>query len=242
MNRLNIDCIIQARMGSQRLPGKVLLDLTDGKKIIEFLTDQLESSNLQQKIVAIPNDETDDVLFDFLNNSKISCYRGSTFDVLDRYYNCAKQFSFKHIMRITADNPLIDPEEIDRLVEFFEKVLQAGNNSIDRLYAFNFASKMGNGYPDGFGAEILSRILLEKLANLDHELASREHVTKYIWDHPDQFMIRTFSAPKEIAYPSIKLDVDTQEDLDKIRYLCVGLDKESSAQKIINTYKKEFGL
>ena len=101
---------------------------------------------------------------------------------------------------------------------------------------------MGNGYPDGFGAEILSRILLEKLANLDRELASREHVTKYIWDHPDQFMIRTFPAPKEIAYPSVKLDVDTQEDLDKIRYLCVGLDKESSAQKIINTCEKEFGL
>ena len=77
---------------------------------------------------------------------------------------------------------------------------------------------------------------------MDHELASREHVTKYIWDHPDQFMIRTFSAPKEIAYPSVKLDVDTQEDLNKMRSLCVGLNKESSAQEIINTYEKVFGL
>jgi spore coat polysaccharide biosynthesis protein SpsF (cytidylyltransferase family) len=101
---------------------------------------------------------------------------------------------------------------------------------------------MGNGYPDGFGAEILSRILLEKLANLDHELASREHVTRYIWSHPNQFMIRTFSAPKEIAYPSVKLDVDSQEDLDKMRVLCAGLDKESSARNIINLYKNEFDL
>ena len=101
---------------------------------------------------------------------------------------------------------------------------------------------MGNEYPDGFGAEILSRTLLEKLANLDHELASREHVTRYIWDPPDQFMIRPFSAPKEIASPSVKLDVDSQEDLDKMRALCVGLDKESTAQNIIDTYKKEFGL
>ena len=147
-----------------------------------------------------------------------------------------------HVVRVCGDNPLVALEEIGRLVEFFEKVLQAGNDIIDRLYAFNFASKMGNGYPDGFGAEILSRIILEKLANLDHELASREHVTKYIWDHPDQFMIRTFSAPKEIAYPSVKLDVDSQEDLNKMRSLCVGLNKESSAQEIINTYEKEFGL
>ena len=151
-------------------------------------------------------------------------------------------FKADSIVRVCCDNPLIAPEEIDRLIEFFEKILRTENNIDDQLYVFNFASKMGNGYPDGFGAKILSRILLEKLANLDHELASRQHVTRYIWDHPDQFMIRTFSAPKEIAYPSIKLDVDTQEDLDKIRYLCVGLDKESSAQKIINTYKKEFGL
>ena len=106
MNKLKIDCIIQARMGSERLPGKVLFDLTDGKKIIEFLVEQLSSSNIQQKIVAIPDNETDNILFDFLNNLKISCYRGSTFDVLDRYYTCAKKFSFKNIMRITGDNPL----------------------------------------------------------------------------------------------------------------------------------------
>ena len=151
-------------------------------------------------------------------------------------------FKADSIVRVCCDNPLIAPEEIDRLIEFFEKILRTENNIDDQLYAFNFASKMGNGYPDGFGAEILSRILLEKLANLDHELASREHVTKYIWDHPDQFMIRTFSAPKEIAYPSVKLDVDSQEDLNKMRSLCVGLNKESSAQEIINTYEKEFGL
>ena len=66
MNILNIDCIIQARMGSERLPGKVLFDLTDGKKTIEFLIDQLESSNLQQKIVAIPRSTMDDILFNFL--------------------------------------------------------------------------------------------------------------------------------------------------------------------------------
>ena len=82
-------------------------------------------------------------------------------------------FKADSIVRVCGDNPLIAPEEIDRLIEFFEKILRTENNIDDQLYAFNFASKMGNGYPDGFGAEILPRILLERLANLDHELASR---------------------------------------------------------------------
>ena len=94
----------------------------------------------------------------------------------------------------------------------------------------------------GFGAEIFSTPLLEKLARLDDRPSSREHVTAYIWNHPEQFMIRTFSAPKEIAYPSVKLDVDSQVDLDKLRVLCARIDKDSSAQKIIQAYKEEFGL
>ena len=85
-------------MNSKRLPGKVLLDITNEKKVIEFLIEQLETSNLQQKIVAIPNDEMDNVLFNFLKYSKISCYRGSTFDVLDRYYTCAKQFQNRDLL------------------------------------------------------------------------------------------------------------------------------------------------
>ena len=214
-----------------------------GEPLLHWVLSRVKKAKLlDSTILATSDGAIDDQLVELAQKLNVPVFRGSETDVLGRFLEAANVSKADHVIRVCGDNPLVAPEEIDRLVEFFEKVLQAGNNSIDRLYAFNFASKMGNGYPDGFGAEILSRILLEKLANLDHELASREHVTKYIWDHPDQFMIRTFSAPKEIAYPSIKLDVDTQEDLDKIRYLCVGLDKESSAQNIINIYKKEFGL
>ena len=234
--------IVQARMGSSRLPGKMMMDLA-GEPLLHWVLSRVKKAKLlDSTILATSDGAIDDQLVELAQKLNVPVFRGSETDVLGRFLEAAKVSKADHVIRVCGDNPLVAPEEIDRLVEFFEKVLQAGNNSIDRLYAFNFASKMGNGYPDGFGAEILSRIVLEKLANLDHELASREHVTKYIWDHPEQFMIRTFSAPKEIAYPSVKLDVDTQEDLDKIRYLCVGLDKESSAQKIINTYKKEFGL
>ena len=237
-----IIAIVQARMGSSRLSRKMIMDLC-GQPLLCWVLSRVKKTRLADSILLATSDRAaDDPLVELAQQLNVPVFSGSETDVLGRFLEAANVSKADHVVRVCGDNPLIAPEEIDRLVEFFAKVLQAGNNIIDRLYAFNFASKMGNEYPDGFGAEILSRTLLEKLANLDHELASREHVTRYIWDHPDQFMIRTFSAPKEIAYPSIKLDVDTQEDLDKIRYLCVGLDKESSAQKIINTYKKEFGL
>ena len=234
--------IVQARMGSSRLPGKMMMDLA-GEPLLNWVLSRVKKAKLTDSTILATSDRaTDDPLVELAQQLNVPAFRGSETDVLGRFLEAASLSRADHVIRVCGDNPLIAPEEIDRLVEFFEKVLQAGKNIIDRLYAFNFASKMGNGYPDGFGAEILSRILLEKLANLDHELASREHVTKYIWDHPEQFMIRTFSAPKEIAYPSVKLDVDSQEDLNKMRSLCVGLNKESSAQEIINTYKKEFGL
>ena len=234
--------IVQARMGSFRLPGKMMMDLA-GEPLLHWVLSRVKKAKqVSSTMLATSDREIDDPLVELAQKLNVPVFRGSETDVLGRFLEAAKVSKADHVVRVCGDNPLVAPEEIDRLVDFFEKALQAGNNIIDRLYAFNFASKMGNGYPDGFGAEILSRILLEKLTNLDCELASRQHVTKYIWGHPDQFMIRTFPAPKEIAYPSVKLDVDTQDDLDRIRYLCVGLDKESSAQNIVLTYKKEFGL
>jgi len=199
LNRLNIDCIIQARMGSQRLPGKVLLDLIDGKKIIEFLIDQLKSSNLQQKIVAIPNDEMDDVLFNFLNSSKISCYRGSTFDVLDRYYNCAKQLSFKHIMRITGDNPLIDPEIVN------EAIKQYSNSDCDYL-----TNSIDRTFPNGTEVEIFSFNALEIAWKFAQKKSEREHVTPYFYNNPKKFKIHYFKQQKDQS--KFRYSIDRNED------------------------------
>ena len=84
--------------------------------------------------------------------------------------------------------------------------------------------------------------LLKRISELDDQPSSREHVTKYIWDHPEQFIIRTFPAPKEIACPSIRLDVDSYEDLEKLNILCAHLDEDSSPKKIIQVYKERFKL
>ena len=200
---MEINCIIQARMGSERLPGKVLLDLIDGKKSIEFLIEQLETSKLQQKIVAISDDGSDDILFNFLNNLKISCYRGSKLDVLDRYYHCAKQFSFNHIMRLTGDNPLIDPEIVNNAIkQYCDSNCDYLTNSIDRTF------------PNGTEVEIFSFNALEIAWKNAKKKSEREHVTPYFYNNPKKFKIHYFKQQKNQS--KFRYTIDRKEDYNLV--------------------------
>ena len=117
-NYYMIGCIVQARMGSSRLPGKTLMKLTNELSTLDFVINQISSSNLIDKIIIATTDlEEDNIIENTCNKLEIECYRGSSSDVLDRYYKCAKKFHFDHIVRITADCPLIDPEIIDSVIE-----------------------------------------------------------------------------------------------------------------------------
>ena len=105
-----IVCIIQARTGSTRLPGKVLMKLDEKNMVLDYVINQLSFSKLIDKmIIATTNLEQDDVIEDIANRLKIQCFRGDSDDVLDRYYQCAKKFEADNILRITSDCPLIDP-------------------------------------------------------------------------------------------------------------------------------------
>jgi spore coat polysaccharide biosynthesis protein SpsF len=190
-------------MGSERLPGKVLLDLIDGKKSIEFLIEQLETSKLQQKIVAISDDGSDDILFNFLNNLKISCYRGSKLDVLDRYYHCAKQFSFNHIMRLTGDNPLIDPEIVNNAIkQYCDSNCDYLTNSIDRTF------------PNGTEVEIFSFNALEIAWKNAKKKSEREHVTPYFYNNPKKFKIHYFKQQKNQS--KFRYTIDRKEDYNLV--------------------------
>ena len=190
-------------MNSKRLPGKVLLDITNEKKVIEFLIEQLETSNLQQKIVAIPDDTTNDILFNFLNNLKISCYRGSKLDVLDRYYHCAKQFSFNHIMRLTGDNPLIDPEIVNNAIkQYCDSNCDYLTNSIDRTF------------PNGTEVEIFSFNALEIAWKNAKKKSEREHVTPYFYNNPKKFKIHYFKQQKNQS--KFRYTIDRKEDYNLV--------------------------
>ena len=109
------------------------------------------------------------------------------------------------MLRICADNPFVDPDELDRLVQEFNE------NSCD--YACNHQDRLGSRYADGFGAEILSNHLLQQITQVAKEPKHREHVTLYLWDHADQFTLHSIHAPPKLAYPDMRFDVDTPFDL-----------------------------
>tara|TARA_Y100000590_G_C15389666_1_gene889579 strand:+ start:129 stop:815 length:687 start_codon:yes stop_codon:yes gene_type:complete len=228
-------------MGSSRLPGKMMMDLS-GKPVLHWVLSRVKRAKQIDSIwLATSDTQKDNPLEELAKKLNVPVYRGSESDVLGRFVATAKLAETDHVVRVCGDNPLIANEEIDRLVKFY-KILLKENNNQKNLYAFNFASKMGNQYPDGFGAEILSFSLLNKISELDNSPSSREHVTKYIWDHPEQFAIRTLPAPKEIAYPTVKLDLDSWQDLKKLNLVCSHLKEDSSPEKIIQVYIKQFGL
>jgi len=224
---MEIDCIIQARMGSERLPGKVLLDLTNGKKTIDFLFEQLESSELKKKIVAIPENSEDDILFEHLNNSKISCFRGSSLDVLDRFYRCSKEFSFKHIMRITGDNPLVDPDVIDKAINEYE------NSNCDYL-----TNSIRRTFPNGTEVEIFSANSLEVAWKFARKKSEREHVTPYFYNNPEKFKIHHFVQEKNQS--NFRYTIDRKEDYSLVSEIVSRIkNRPIHTADIINLFTEE---
>ena len=139
-----IGCIIQARIGSTRLPGKTLMKLNEHFSTLDFVINQLSFSKLIEKtIIATTTLEQDDVIEKYCRKLNIPCFRGNSDDVLDRYYKCANFFKINHILRITSDCPLIDPEIVDKIIMKY----QSGN------YDY-FTNTLTRTFPVGTDAEI----------------------------------------------------------------------------------------
>jgi len=199
--------IVQARMGASRLPNKMMLYL-HGYPIIEWVYRRLKScSTLDEIVFALPDVGNDDVLYFYLKTIGANCFRGSENDVVNRYVNAAEHYQADIIVRVCADNPLVCASEIDRLVHFYH------DNSID--YAYNHIPR-NNNYPDGLGAEICDKDLLFKIDCESKTPEQREHLFNLIWDNQERYNIGTFDPPREIAYPKLKLDIDTHQDYLKL--------------------------
>lgn len=224
---MNIVGIIQARLGSTRLPYKMLLSL-HGHPIIKWVVCRAsKSKRLNALVVAIPDIAENDVLESCLHKLKADVFRGPEDDVLKRFYLSAKEKHATHIVRICGDNPLISGEAIDHLIEFYFA------NPCD--YAYNHIPK-GNTYPDGLGAEIISFDLLKYLEKNAVEPEHREHCFSYITDHPDCFSIKTFDPKnKQIACPELKLDIDTFEDY--CRLSLKNFEINTPAEDIVEMFK-----
>ncbi len=198
-----ITAIIQARMGSTRLPGKVLLPLGD-KAVLEHVIGRTKKANTIDKIiVATSKTERDDAIETLCKKIHVACFRGNAGDVLDRYYQCAKKHSIAHIARITADCPLIDPDIIDRAGAIYVK----GN------YDYVSTAYPIPTFPDGLDVEIFSFTALEKTWQEALLPSQREHVTPYIWKHPALFRIKTIN-----AFVSRGLEIKNEVDLSAYRF------------------------
>jgi len=206
--------IIQARMGSSRLPGKVLMKL-EGKSILEHVVNSLKFSKLCNKIiVATTTNQTDNPIATLCKDLDVDCYRGSSNNVLNRYYECAKLYQGDIIVRITCDNPLIDPTLVDEAIKICkEKNCDYVSNMIHQTY------------PIGYLVEVVKFDILKQNNDEIHDMLTREHVTHHIRKNPEKYNIVEFSAPDKLQRPEWRLTVDYENDYQLMKKIFKNLYK-----------------
>ncbi len=203
--RHNIVAIVQARMGSTRLPGKVLADVS-GKSMLEHIVSRLRRSRLIRDVIVATSDITaDDRIAEIGAKKNFTVFRGHETDVLDRYYQAAKSANAEIVARITGDCPLVDPEVVDRVIAAF---LSEGCD-----YASN---TLVCTYPDGLDAEVFSFPCLEAAWRDARRIADREHVTPYIRT-ARRFRLYNVESDLGRSTRHLRWTVDEPRDLEFIR-------------------------
>lgn len=209
--------IIQARMGSTRLPGKILKPIGN-KPLLEHIFYRLKRLNHTAPIIlATSKLPHDDVVKEFCHKHATICFRGNELNVLERYYLCAKHYNFDHIIRMTGDNPFPDIEELDRLIDLHLETESAFSNSFEVL-------------PLGVGLEVFSFSALERSYQDGKEPHHIEHVNEYMIEHPEIFKTTILEVPECKKHPEICLTVDTPDDYKKACYIV-----ENSQNEYVST-------
>jgi len=207
-----IGCIIQARLGSTRLPGKVMKKLDAKYTVLDYVIKQIENSKLIDKIViATTTLDEDDIIAKSAKEMNIDYFRGDSKDVLDRYYQCAKQFSFSTIVRITSDSPLIDPTITDKVIE---KFVHANYD-----YVCNTQPRT---FPQGTETEVFSFTALEKIWKIAKLPSDREHVAPYFYTHSEDFHIFNVKNSENISH--MRWCIDKENDLELVKILVNGIN------------------
>ncbi len=228
--------VVQARMRSARLPGKSII-LLRGRPIIEHVLRRVRlARTLSEVVLATSEQPRDDVLRDVADRLGTRVVRGPEDDVLRRVVLAARACEADVVVRVCADNPLVAPEEIDRIVTHHLRTRAD--------YSFNHRPALDNQYPDGLGVEVANMTVLEALDRQALEASNREHVTAYIWLHLGEFHVETIVAPSAIAGADIKLDLDTAADFERLETLLAEAPEETelwSAEEIVETYRWKIG-
>jgi spore coat polysaccharide biosynthesis protein SpsF len=213
---MKVVAIVQARMGSTRLPGKVLEDLAGEPVLVRCINRVRRSQKLDEVVVATTAQNEDEIIVQLCAEHGWPYFRGSEQDVLDRYYQAALSYQAQVVVRITSDCPLIEPEVVDRVVKEF----------LDHQPNLDYAANTlpPRTFPQGLDTEVIGFDALERAWREDRNPAWREHVTPYIYRNPDRFILYALTSDED--YSSLRWTVDTPEDLAFVRCIYDNFDHD----------------
>ena len=213
MNTRPVVAIVQARMGSTRLPGKVLMQAV-GKTLLEHQIRRIQAAkSLDAMVIATTDRPEDAAILELCGKLGVKSYAGSAHDVLDRYYHAAKGAGAATVVRLTADCPLLDPQVVDQTVNLY----LAGADRLD--YVCNFNPRT---YPDGLDTEVFSFAALETAWREAGPGPDREHVTPYLRNHPERFRNGNLAQERDLG--KLRWTVDYPEDFEFVRHVFEKLD------------------
>lgn len=225
-----VTAIIQTRMGSTRLPGKVMMEI-NGEPMLFYVLKQVKAcKKISKIIIATTNLNEDDIIEEYGKRLNYDVFRGDPHDVLDRYYQCAKHFKLKTIVRITSDDPLIDPQVIENCLKKYE--------IYDLDYVSNTISKNNgkwipdlNGYPYGVAVEVFNFHSLYSAWKNSRNPLEREHVSPYFIKNPNMFKLGSIKNNKDLSH--IRVTVDYFEDFEFVTSILNNFEKN----EIVNIEK-----
>ena len=197
---------IEARMGSTRLPGKVLMDVAGAPALTRLLRRLRRAERIDGIVLATTANAKDDALVEWAARENVQCFRGSEDDVLARVVGAQRMMGADVVVEVNGDTPLLDPAVIDRAVAAFA----AGDCDV-------VTTAVERSYPDGVDAQVFRLKDLEEVADTVFDPAVREHVSLHFYRTPGRYRIRHLQAPPALRRPEMRLVLDTAEDLELIR-------------------------
>ncbi len=209
MSKPKVVAIVQARMGSSRLPGKVLLDLESCPVLGRVVNRLQRCKQVDEIVIATSDNSQDDAIESLCKAQQWLCFRGSESDVLDRFCRAAECARANVVVRVTADCPLIDPQVTDEVIQAFL------SRSDDVDHVSNVLPT--RTFPRGLDVEAFSRELLTRCEREDSNPAWREHVTELVFQRPEQFRVHCVTYPRDYSF--MRWTLDTPSDLELIRLI-----------------------
>ncbi len=201
---MSVNAIIQARCGSTRFPNKVFA-LIDGKPLLWHVVNRLKyATMIDEIIVATTVSKKDDKIEEWCKENDVHCFRGSEEDVLNRYYSASEAFPSDYVVRITADDPFKEPKVIDAVIT---KLIEGSYDHV--------TNNLPPSFPEGLDCEAFKKAALDRSEKEAETAFEREHVTQYIYHHPEIFKIGNVSNGENLSY--LRWTIDKDVDLEMVK-------------------------